>query len=200
MASGRQQSLISRKKRKKAKVRRREGQEAPQEYSVFASSFVFCGSLVFFRLLPAFVAGKTKYCSFAGGGNSQFLAGDGWAPAPSPPGPIVRNEPNLAGRPEPRRAKCAKRTQFGPRGQALAGPNVRNEPNFGEISSFKCEAGRPGGLRAQGPIVQNEAKLAGPAPRPGPRRAKCAKRTQFLDCGLRIGDRSGVSGPRRPIV
>ena len=165
MASGRQQSLISRKKRKKAKERRREGQEAPQEYSVFASSFVFCGSLVFFRLLPAFVAGKTKYCSFAGGGNSQFLAGDGWAPAPSPPGPIVRNE-----------------------------------PNFGEISSFKCEAGRPGGLRAQGPIVQNEAKLAGPAPRPGPRRAKCAKRTQFLDCGLRIGDRSGVSGPRRPIV
>jgi hypothetical protein len=94
MASGRQQSLISRKKRKKAKERRREGQEAPQEYSVFASSFVFCGSLVFFRLLPAFVAGETKCCSFAGGGNSQFLAGDGWASAPSPPGRLCKTKPS----------------------------------------------------------------------------------------------------------
>jgi hypothetical protein len=44
--------------------------------------------------------------------NPQFLTGDGLAPAASPREPIVQNEPNWAGRPRPRKAKCAKRTQL----------------------------------------------------------------------------------------
>jgi hypothetical protein len=54
---------------------------------------------------------------------------------------IVRNEPNLAGPPAPRRAKCAKRTQLGPAsGRGIPTiprfqhsnpmPIVQNEPNF----------------------------------------------------------------------
>jgi len=50
----------------------------------------------------------------AGRDNTQFHAGDGWSLTPCPHQPIVQNEPNLPGRPGPRTAKCAKRTQFPP--------------------------------------------------------------------------------------
>jgi hypothetical protein len=50
---------------------------------------------------------------------------------------MVQNEPNLAGRLEPRRAKCAKRTQFGPPGHGVPGPGVRSEGSSLPPSDFK---------------------------------------------------------------
>jgi hypothetical protein len=68
----------------------------------------------------------------------------------SSPMPIVQNEPNFAGRPEPRRAKCAKRTQFLDCGLWIAdwGPTCGGTP-----------ARRPAASGLRGPIVQNEPNL-----------------------------------------
>jgi hypothetical protein len=112
-----------------------------------------------------------------------------------------------------RRAKRAKRTQFGPGVQVPAGAIVQNEPNLGEVPACKAKpvaaertemgAGPQGREIPGGPNVQNEANCPrtkgnmgarlGRAPSggrlcktnpiwpaaSGPRRAKCAKRTQF---------------------
>jgi hypothetical protein len=92
-------------------------------------------------------------------------------------------------------------------GRGPRGRNVRNEPNFGEVSSLKCQvlsescktnpiprlriadsgqtcggtpALRPAASSPRRPIVQNKANFTG---RPGPQgrgtRGNCAKRTQF---------------------
>jgi hypothetical protein len=82
----------------------------------------------------------------------------------------------------PRRAKCAKQTQFAPEryeGQVLYGKRFivkwrckglrQNKANF-----RRCRVGR--GRRDAGRIVRNESNFAG---RSGSRRARCAKRSQF---------------------
>ena len=97
--------------------------------------------------------------------------------------PIVRNKPNSegcrAGTPNLRRANRAKRSQFLDCGlriadwrQTCAGrPIVRNEPNSGW-----CRVGRGQGGVGGRANVRNKPNFSG---RPWPRRAKCARRTQF---------------------
>ncbi len=81
----------------------------------------------------------------------------------------------LSGERRPPKANRAKRTQFfdcgfrkacGPPPEC-ARPGCTNKPNWAE------------------PIMRNKPNSAG---RPGPRRAKRAKRSQFFNCGLRISD------------
>jgi hypothetical protein len=116
-----------------------------------------------------------------------------------PAGPIVQNEAKLAGpapRPGPRRAKCAERTQFGPRGQALAGPNVRNEPNLGR------GAGTGGTKRAKRTQFWRNLKFqvrswetrrtAGPG-------ADCAKRSQVSRARAEAGAPEGEMCKTNPI-
>ncbi len=101
-------------------------------------------------------------------------AGPGDPPSPLDAAkPNMQNEPKLGhpgvsgGRREAE-AYCAKRTQFAPAGQAGAAVAGANHAN--------------------GVFMRNEPNLA---PRPGPRRTKCAKRTQFpaLTDGARLGGR-----------
>jgi hypothetical protein len=98
-----------------------------------------------------------------------------YSPAFQSLGTIMRNKPNLAGRPGPRRAQCAKQTQFGPAGQggrrwdevqmrktnpiSPAGPA---EPPLGSILRNKPNL-PPSAQGRAGEIVRNEANwpLAG---------------------------------------
>ncbi len=92
-------------------------------------------------------------------------------------GPIVRNKPNSArpaDKPGCRRAKTCETNPILARDGASGGPNMRNKPNLARLhpttgwNDAKQTQFGPGGAGIGG--------------------TKCAKQTQFLDCGLRIGD------------
>ena len=88
-----------------------------------------------------------------------------WLRAGSTKSRIVQNEANSSIADFGLRIADWGQTSGGLPPQSRGGRNMQNEPNL---------AGRPGGWER--PIVRNKANWAG---RPGPRRQKCAKRTQF---------------------
>jgi hypothetical protein len=69
-------------------------------------------------------------------------------------GAIVQNEPNLPGRPGPRRAKCAKRTQF-----PAASGGTRRRPYLGRLCETNPISPAGAGLGGRRANVQNEANL-----------------------------------------
>jgi hypothetical protein len=80
--------------------------------------------------------------------------------------PIVQNEPNFAGGPEPGRSKMRETNP-------IRGANRAKRSQFAP-----CSRGRE---RSRGPIMQNKAKLGQDGTSGGRRlgEAECAKRTQF---------------------
>ena len=96
---------------------------------------------------------------------------------PAPGRRIVQNEPNFTTRPGLRRAKCAKRTQFRPGRDLPLGKHRR-----------KSGSRRPTLDQVEGGLYEEPT---------------CAKRSQFLDCGLgadlRRGDGSCKTNPIPPV-
>jgi hypothetical protein len=80
--------------------------------------------------------------------------------------------------------KRAKRTQFGPAGGRCRRKLRETKPNLGQLGHVGKGRRRVGRWWAREGNVQNEPNLARPETGTG---GNCAKRSQFLDCGLRIG-------------
>jgi hypothetical protein len=113
-AFGRHQNHVGRKKRKEAKEKRKEAGQVHKGRSVFASSFVFCGSILSSSFGVSVVSVRVK--------QSQFRAA--WRAGP---GAGCTNKPNLEG---PSAGTVKPVVQTKPIGRQSRWPGARNKANL----------------------------------------------------------------------